>query len=110
MSSRDGWDSSKKVRSVARGTWIKRSRVGFAAMLSALLMLAGCGYPFASAGSGLAQDAKTIYVSPFSNASRFTGFNAQFMRYMNDHIAEHKRLQIVDEPKQADLLLTSQIL
>src|SRR5260370_36604273 len=105
MSSRDGWDSSKKVRSVARGTWIKRTRVGFVAMLSALLMLAGCGYHFASAGSGLPQDAKTIYVSRFRNASRFTGFNEPVRRYITEQIPEPNALQRVYQPAHADHLL-----
>jgi Lipopolysaccharide-assembly len=77
---------------------------------SLLVAAAGCGYHFASSGSGLPQDAKTIYVARFSNTSRFTGFNDQFMRYMKDEIAEHKRLQLVDEPSQADLVLTGEIL
>lgn len=88
----------------------KSIRVWFAATLGALLMLAGCGYHFASEGSGLPQDAKTIYVSRFSNSSRFTGVNDQFMRYLKDQIAEHKRLQLVDQPAQADLVLSGQIL
>jgi len=88
----------------------KSTRVWFVAMLGVLLLASGCGYHFASAGSGLPQDAKTIYVARFSNTSRFTGYNDQFMRYMKDQIAEHKRLQLVDEPAQADLVLTGQIL
>ena len=68
-------------------------KVCFATALGALLLLAGCGYHFASSGSGLPQDSKTIYVARFSNTSRFTGYNDQFMRYMKDQIAEHKRLQ-----------------
>jgi hypothetical protein len=88
----------------------KSTRVWFVAMLGVLLLASGCGYHFASAGSGLPQDAKTIYVARFSNTSRFTGYNDQFMRYMKDQIAEHKRLQLVDEPTQADLVLTGQIL
>jgi outer membrane lipopolysaccharide assembly protein LptE/RlpB len=78
--------------------------------MGALLMLAGCGYHFASEGSGLPQDAKTIYVARFSNNSRFTGVNDKFMRYLKDQIAEHKRLQLVDEPAKADLVLSGQIL
>ena len=88
----------------------KSTKVWFAAMLGALLLMAGCGYQFASAGSGLPQDAKTIYVARFSNTSRFTGYNDQFMRYLKDEVAEHKRLQLVDERSQADLVLTGQIL
>jgi Lipopolysaccharide-assembly len=75
----------------------------------AALMIAGCGYHFASSGSGLPQDAKTIYVARFSNSSRFTGINDQFMRYMKDEVADHKRLMLVDDPSQADLMLSGQI-
>jgi outer membrane lipopolysaccharide assembly protein LptE/RlpB len=89
---------------------IKNTRVCFVAMLSMLLMLAGCGYEFASEGSGLPQTAKTIYVARFSNASRFTGVNDEFMRYLKDQVANHKRLQVVDELSQADLVLSGQIL
>ena len=88
----------------------KNTRVCFVAMLSMLLMLAGCGYEFASEGSGLPQTAKTIYVARFSNASRFTGVNDEFMRYLKDQVANHKRLQVVDELSQADLVLSGQIL
>jgi len=95
---------------VASEAFTKSIRIWFAAMLSLPLMLVGCGYHFASSGSGLPQDAKTIYVARFSNTSRFTGYNDQFMLYLKDQIAEHKRLQLVDEPSQADLLLTGQIL
>jgi outer membrane lipopolysaccharide assembly protein LptE/RlpB len=94
---------------LASAALTKGTRAWFAAMLSALL-LAGCGYQFASGGSGLPQSAKTIYVARFSNASRFTGYNDEFMRYVKDEIAEHKRLQLVDEPSQADLVLSGQIL
>ena len=87
-----------------------RFSIALPAMLGVLLLASGCGYHFASAGSGLPQDAKKIYVARFSNTSRFTGYNDQFMRYMKDQIAEHKRLQLVDEPTQADLVLTGQIL
>jgi outer membrane lipopolysaccharide assembly protein LptE/RlpB len=87
----------------------KRVSLWSVRMLSALL-LAGCGYHFASSGVGLPQDAKTIYVSRFTNISRFTGVNDQFMRYLKDQIAEHKRLLVVDEPSQADLVLSGQIL
>lgn len=88
----------------------KSTRIGFAAMLGALLLVAGCGYHFAASGSGLPQDAKTIYVSRFSNTSRFTGINDQFMRYVKDQIADHKRLQLVEDRSQADLVLSGQIL
>jgi Lipopolysaccharide-assembly len=74
-----------------------------------LLLTTGCGYHFAAEGSGLPPQAKTIYVQRFGNHTRFTGLNDQFMRYLKDEIANHKRLQLVDEPAQADLILVGDI-
>jgi len=72
-------------------------------------LLAGCGYHFAGSGEALPGGAKTIYVDKFTNKTRFTGLNDQFMRYMKDEIALHDRLQVVDSPSQADLILTGSI-
>jgi hypothetical protein len=38
-----------------------------------------------------------------------TGINDQFMRYLNDEIDSRKRLQLVDSPSQADLVLSGVI-
>jgi len=85
------------------------SSVGFAALSLVVLLLAGCGYHFASSGEALPSTAKTIYVDKFSNKTRFTGLNDQLMRYVKDEIAVHDRLQVVDSPSQADLVLTGAI-
>jgi hypothetical protein len=82
-------------------------RVVIAAMA---LFAAGCGYRFAASGSGLPPSAKTIYVQPFGNHTRFTGINDEFMRYLKDEIADHSRLTLVDEPSGADLVLSGEIL
>lgn len=74
-----------------------------------LLAVSGCGYHFAAEGSGLPAQAKTIYVQKFGNRTRNTGINDEFMRYVEDEIANHKRLQIVDSPSEADLVLTGDI-
>jgi hypothetical protein len=71
---------------------------------------AGCGYHFASEGSGLPPQAKTIYVEKFSNRTRVTGLNDQFMRYLKDQIDDRKRLEIVDSASEADLTLSGQIM
>ncbi len=73
-------------------------------------MAAGCGYHFAAEGSGLPPQAKTIYVERFGNRTRMTGINDVFMRYLEDEISIHKRLQIVDSESQADLMLSGDIL
>jgi Lipopolysaccharide-assembly len=74
------------------------------------LFVAGCGYHFAASGSGLPPAAKTIYVQPFGNHTRFTGINDEFMRYLKDEIADHSRLALVDDPAAADLVLSGEIL
>ena len=79
------------------------------AVFIATLTLAGCGYHFGASGTNLPKDAKTIYVERFVNRTRQTSLNDEFMVYMKDEIASHKRLTIVDDPSEADLVLTGQI-
>ena len=71
--------------------------------------MAGCGYHFAAEGSGLPPQSKTIYVEKFTNRSRYTGINDQFIRYMEDEITQHKRLELVDDPGLADLVLSGEL-
>src|SRR6516165_6891952 len=79
--------------------------------LAALIASAtGCGYHFGAEGSGLQAQAKTIYVERFANHSRYTAMEDQFDRYMKDEIAQHKRLELVDDPGQADLVLSGELL
>ncbi len=70
---------------------------------------AGCGYHFASSGDALPSGAQTIYVQRFDNRTRFTGLNDDFMRYVKDEIAMHRRLKVVDDPATADLVLTGEV-
>lgn len=76
--------------------------------LLAVLLAAGCGYSF-SAADTLPNSAHTIYVAQFSNGSNITGLQDVFMRYMKDEIAKHDRLQLVDDPTNADLELSGVI-
>ena len=78
-------------------------------MLAASLFVSGCGYHFASSGDALPQSAETIYVSRFANSTRVTGINDEFMRYIKDEIAEHRRLKVVDSPDAADLELSGEV-
>jgi Lipopolysaccharide-assembly len=75
-----------------------------------ILAVTGCGYHFGAEGSGLPPQAKTIYVEKFANHSPNTGLEDQFDRYMKDEIALHKRLQLVDDRSQADLVLSGELL
>jgi hypothetical protein len=88
-----------------------RSEVSLLAALALVVALAGgCGYHFGASGSNLPSGAETIYVARFTNRTRQTGLNDVFMRYLNDEIAMHKRLRLVDSPAEADLELTGEIL
>ncbi len=79
------------------------------AVAAIAFVASGCGYHFAAEGSGLPPQAKTIYVEKFGNRTRQTGINDEFMRYVEDEIANHKRLELVDNPSDADLLLSGDI-
>ncbi|HKV56011.1 MAG TPA: LptE family protein [Candidatus Binataceae bacterium] len=73
------------------------------------VVVVGCGYHFGAEGTGLPTQDKTIYVEKFRNRSRFTGIDDQFARYMKDEIANHKRLELVDDPSGADLVLNGEL-
>jgi len=81
--------------------------LGFVALIATIT---GCGYHFGAEGSGLPPQAKTIYVQKFTNRSRYTAVEDQFDRYMKDQIAQRKRLELVDDPAQADLVLSGELL
>ncbi len=80
------------------------------AWLAIAVALSGCGYHFAGSGDALPTAAQTIYVERFSNRTRTTGLNDEFMRYVKDEIALHKRLKVVDTPSDADLELSGEIM
>lgn len=90
--------------------YLRRSEVGLLALLALMMALGGCGYHFGASGSNLPSGAETIYVARFTNRTRQTGLNDVFMRYLDDEIAMHRRLRLVDSPAEADLELTGEIL
>jgi len=81
-------------------------------MVAALSVLVadGCALHFADNGSALPDSAKTIYVERFENVTYVQGINDQFMRFMKDAISSRGRLAVVDDPQQADLVLSGRIL
>jgi hypothetical protein len=85
-------------------------RLAVIALATIATVASGCGYHFAASGSGLPTAAKTIYVEKFGNRTRVTGINDEFMRYVEDEIANRKRLELVDSQSQADLILSGDIL
>ncbi len=83
----------------------------FALALAAMILgVSGCGYHFGASGTNLPVTAKTIYVKQFENHTPVTGLNDQFMRYLDDEIASHKRLMLVDNAHDADLVLAGSLI
>ncbi len=80
-----------------------------ATVIACAAALAGCGYHFGASGTNLPPAAKTIYVEQFANRTHLTSENDQFMRYLKDEIASHKRLQLVDSANEADLVLSGEV-
>jgi len=76
----------------------------------ASLGIDGCALHFADNGTALPSSAKTIYVETFENLTYVSGVNDQFMRYMKDTISSRGRLVVVDDPAQADLLLSGKVI
>jgi hypothetical protein len=79
-------------------------------IFAAVLLVSGCGYHFGASGTNLPPSAQTIYIARFTNNTRQTGVNDEFMVYLKDEVARHKRLTIVDSPTDADLLLSGQVM
>jgi hypothetical protein len=92
--------------------WSIISLMYFRLMFCALAGVAinGCALHFADNGGALPSAAKTVYVAPFENLTYVSGVNDQFMRYMKDAISSRGRLAVVDDPEQADLLLSGTII
>ncbi len=65
---------------------------------------------FADNGMSFPSSAKTIYVALFTNLTHVPGANDEFMSYMKDAISSRGRLTVVDDPSDADLLLSGTIL
>jgi hypothetical protein len=78
-------------------------------MTIAAALVSGCGYSFGAAGTNLPPSAQTICIERFTNQTRQTGLNDEFMLYLKDEVARHKRLNIIDDPKEADLVLTGEV-
>ena len=79
------------------------------AVALAVLVAGGCSLHFADNGSALPASAKTIYVERFENVTYVPGINDQFARYLKDSISSHGRLTVVDNPQEADLVLSGKI-
>jgi hypothetical protein len=79
-------------------------------LLGATVLAACASQHFADNGNAFPSTAKTIYVELFYNQTRVPGINDEFMPYLKDAIASRGRLEVVDDPNDADLVLSGKIL
>ncbi|MGH7828289.1 MAG: LPS assembly lipoprotein LptE [Candidatus Binatia bacterium] len=68
--------------------------------------LFGCGYRFAGESDFLPQDIRTIYVEPFIDRSREIGIATELTSALRSEFYRRGRLRLVDQPEQADAILT----
>jgi outer membrane lipopolysaccharide assembly protein LptE/RlpB len=68
--------------------------------------LGGCGYQFGGGGNLLPRDAQTIFVEPFINRSREVGIDKELTTAVRGELYRKGRLRVVDQPEQADVILS----
>jgi outer membrane lipopolysaccharide assembly protein LptE/RlpB len=74
-----------------------------------LLGLSGCGYRLAGDSDFLPKDVRTIYVEPFINRSRDIGIEKELTSALRSEFYRRGPLRLVDQPDQADAILTGVI-
>lgn len=66
----------------------------------------GCGYQFGGGGGLLPGDAQTIFVEPFINRTREVGVDNELTTAFRSEFYRKGRLRVVDQPEQADVILS----
>ena len=77
-----------------------------AALLSGLL---GCGYQLTSQGFLAAQNIRSIYVEPFVTRVRDVGLDKELVSALRSEIYRRGQIKLVEQPDQADALITGVI-
>jgi outer membrane lipopolysaccharide assembly protein LptE/RlpB len=75
-------------------------------MVALLLAVSGCGYRLLGDSDFLPKDVRTIYVEPFINRSRDIGIEKELTSALRSEFYRRGPLRLVDQPDQADAILT----
>jgi outer membrane lipopolysaccharide assembly protein LptE/RlpB len=81
-------------------------------VLVALLLvveLAGCGYHLVGTTSFLPEDIETLHVENFVNQTKWVDMDQRLMEALTLEWVRRRRLQLVDNPGQADVILSGTI-
>lgn len=77
--------------------------------LAALCLLGGCGYHLAGRGNMLPPDVRTLYVGMFSNGTYEPFLENVVTNAVTDKFVEGRQLRLVEDPAQADAVLTGKV-
>ncbi|MPZ75547.1 MAG: hypothetical protein GEU77_03400 [Deltaproteobacteria bacterium] len=77
-------------------------RVRVIGCLLTLLLVAGCGYSFASRSDAFPKDIRTVYVEPFINQTRDVSIDKELTAALRSEFYRRGQLRIVDRADQAD--------
>ncbi len=81
--------------------------------LIALVLILGsfpaCGYHLVGTTSFLPEDIETLYVQPFQNRTRWVDMDQRLMEALTLEWVRRRRLRLVDEQSQADVVLSGVI-
>ena len=71
--------------------------------------LSGCGYHLVGTTSFLPEDTHTLYVEKFVNQTKWVDMDQRLMEALTLEWVRRRRLQLVDTPGQADVVLSGTI-
>jgi outer membrane lipopolysaccharide assembly protein LptE/RlpB len=71
--------------------------------------LSGCGYHLVGTTSFLPEDIHTLYVEKFVNQTKWVDMDQRLMEALTLEWVRRRRLQLVDTPGQADVVLSGTI-
>jgi len=78
--------------------------------LPALLLFAGCGYHLVGTASTLPPDLKTLHVEVFKNSTGWADVDQRLSESLTAEWVRRRRYVLVDDPKDADIVLRGRIL
>jgi len=78
-------------------------------VLLVLAEVSGCGYHLVGTTSFLPEDIKTLYVEKFVNQTKWVDMDQRLIEALTLEWVRRRRLQLVDNPAQADVVLSGTI-
>jgi outer membrane lipopolysaccharide assembly protein LptE/RlpB len=78
-------------------------------LFGTLLLLWGCGYHLPGQGGTLPPEIETLHIELFSNRTSEPFLENQVTDFVTDQFARRRMLRLVEDPAQADAVLTGSV-